>query len=178
MSAIVKEIGHRQVYDILQSRKPRASGDGLWGKRFSDGWLAGATAGGVSSGGSGCGGQKGCQPLMQARIAGRARYRCGGWFDQHELYRRRKHGNRVAGLDQAMPGHGVMVPVGTASLGGARGCRQRSKVSMTTMCPPQHGHGGRASSGSSGTSGGGGATPSSSRARSICALREAPASRP
>jgi len=26
MSVYVKEIGHRQVYDILQSRKPRATG--------------------------------------------------------------------------------------------------------------------------------------------------------
>jgi hypothetical protein len=33
--------------------------------------------------------------------------------------------------------------------GGARGCCQRSKVSMTTICPPQHGHGGRWSTGSS-----------------------------
>ena len=31
----VKDIGHRQVYDILQSRKPRATGGELWGFRLS-----------------------------------------------------------------------------------------------------------------------------------------------
>ena len=44
-----------------------------------------------------------------------------------------------------MPGHDVVVPIGAAACGGARGWRQRSKVSMTTMCPPQEGHGGRIS---------------------------------
>jgi hypothetical protein len=38
MAASVKEIGHRQVYDILQGRKPRATSAGRWGKRFSRGW--------------------------------------------------------------------------------------------------------------------------------------------
>jgi len=49
-----------------------------------------------------------------------------------------------------MPGHGAVVPVGSVACGGARGWRQRSKVSMMSMRPPQHGHGGRASSGSTG----------------------------
>ena len=40
----VKEIGHRQVYDILQSRKPRATDAGLWGFRFSPWFEARATA--------------------------------------------------------------------------------------------------------------------------------------
>ena len=35
MTGYVKEIGHREVYDILQSRKPRAADAGLWGFRFS-----------------------------------------------------------------------------------------------------------------------------------------------
>jgi len=35
MSLYVKEIGHREVYDILQSRKPRAARGELWGFRFS-----------------------------------------------------------------------------------------------------------------------------------------------
>ena len=30
-SAIAKDIGHRQVYDILQCRNPRATGAALWG---------------------------------------------------------------------------------------------------------------------------------------------------
>ena len=33
MSYSVNEIGHRQVYDILQSRKPRARRGDLWGFR-------------------------------------------------------------------------------------------------------------------------------------------------
>ena len=36
------------------------------------------------------------------------------------------------------------------AVGGARGWHQRSKVSMTTIRPPQQGHGGRGSAGSSG----------------------------
>jgi len=40
----VKEIGHRQVYDILQSRKPRASGADLWVFRFSRRFEAHPTA--------------------------------------------------------------------------------------------------------------------------------------
>ena len=43
-SGIVKEIGHRQVYDFLQSRKPRAADAGLWGFRFSPWFEARATA--------------------------------------------------------------------------------------------------------------------------------------
>ena len=35
MAGIVKEIGYRQVYDILQSRKPRALDADLWVFRFS-----------------------------------------------------------------------------------------------------------------------------------------------
>ena len=35
MTAVVKDIGCRQAYDILQSRKPRATSADLWGFRFS-----------------------------------------------------------------------------------------------------------------------------------------------
>ena len=31
VTAFAKDIGHRQVYDILQCRNPRATGGGLWG---------------------------------------------------------------------------------------------------------------------------------------------------
>jgi hypothetical protein len=44
MSGYVKEIGHRQVYDILQSRKPRAADAGLWGFWFLPWFEAWATA--------------------------------------------------------------------------------------------------------------------------------------
>ena len=30
MTETVKDIGHRQMYDILQGRKPRATGGDLW----------------------------------------------------------------------------------------------------------------------------------------------------
>ena len=40
----MKEIGHREVYDILQSRKPRAADASLWGFRFSPWFDARATA--------------------------------------------------------------------------------------------------------------------------------------
>jgi hypothetical protein len=33
MAGHVKEIGHRQVYDFLQSKKPRAASGNLWGFR-------------------------------------------------------------------------------------------------------------------------------------------------
>lgn len=80
---------------------------------------------------------------------------------------------------QAVQGHGAILPDGDEGCGGARGCRHRSKVSMTIMCPPQQGHGGRMSVGSCGwSSSGGGATAKSSRARAMLALRDEPASRP
>ena len=50
-SEIVKEIGHRQVYDILQGRKPRATGGELWGFRVWPGREACATAVGVGASG-------------------------------------------------------------------------------------------------------------------------------
>ena len=46
---IVKEIRHRQVYDFLQGRKPRATGDGLWGKRFWSGWQGTAMTSAINS---------------------------------------------------------------------------------------------------------------------------------
>ena len=50
MSSIVKDIGCRQAYDILQSRKPRATGGGLWGFRFWPHYGAGAPSGGTRIG--------------------------------------------------------------------------------------------------------------------------------
>jgi hypothetical protein len=43
--------------------------------------------------------------------------------------------------DQAVPGHDE-APVAAEAWGGARGCVQRSKVSMMRMGPPQQGQGG------------------------------------
>jgi hypothetical protein len=44
MSGFVKDIGHRQMYDILQGRKPQATDAALWGFRFLPWFEAHATA--------------------------------------------------------------------------------------------------------------------------------------
>ena len=78
-----------------------------------------------------------------------------------------------------MPGHGVVIPVDAGEAGGARGCIQRSKVSVMIMRPPQHGQGGRGSVSSTGSSGcAAGGTASSCRTRAILALRVVLASKP
>src|SRR5689334_301555 len=67
---------------------------------------------------------------------------------------------------QAVPGHDAVLPVVADGCGGARGSRQRPKVAMMVMRPPQQGQGGSQSCGSGTSTGaGGGATASSSRAR-------------
>ena len=78
-----------------------------------------------------------------------------------------------------MPGHGAFLPVDAAPYGGARGWGQLANVSMTSICPPQQGHGERVSSGSSDMlSSDGDATASSLRASARLLLRVALASRP
>ncbi len=62
MSDCVKEIRHRQVYDFLQSRKPRATGDDLWGFRVLVRWGACATVVGTLDSGR----QDGVQGLYPA----------------------------------------------------------------------------------------------------------------
>ena len=57
---IVKDIGHRQVYDILQSRKPRATGGDLWGFRVSRRYDVRATAAEMRVGGGEHGGRDRC----------------------------------------------------------------------------------------------------------------------
>ena len=79
----------------------------------------------------------------------------------------------------AVPGHGVIFPVGAGATGGPRGGIQRLNVSMMIMCPPQQGQGGRASGGSTGsTHSFAGGTASSALARAILVLRPMLASRP
>src|ERR1700760_511371 len=80
---------------------------------------------------------------------------------------------------QAVPGHDGVLPVVADGCGGARGSRQRPKVAMMVMCPPQQGQGGSQSCGSGTSTGaGGGATASNSRAREILALHAALARKP
>jgi len=65
-----------------------------------------------------------CSAVCERRTSGHSLERHG--FDVEE--------------DQAVPGHdGVRVAAGAR--GGARGCIQRSKVSMMRMRPPQQGQG-------------------------------------
>jgi hypothetical protein len=70
---------------------------------------------------------------------------------------------------RAVPGHGVIIPVGAADTGGPRGSIPLWKVSMMIMRPPQQGHGGRRSGGSPWSTGSaglvGGGTASSCRTR-------------
>jgi len=90
-----------------------------------------------------------------------------------------RHSRREAMQGQTVPDHGTHLPAGVGTGGGARGWRQRSKNSMTTIRPPQQGHGGRASDGSAGISSkAGGATASNARACARLLLRLPLASRP
>src|ERR671918_417665 len=82
-------------------------------------------------------------------------------------------------------GHAASVLIPGSGRGGSRGPPPRSKVSMTIMRPPQHGHGGRWSVGAvavalvvaSGAVGGSGAA-SNSLARAMFAWRAALARSP
>lgn len=80
---------------------------------------------------------------------------------------------------RAMPGHDTSSRIGAGEDGGARGCCQRSNASITTICPPQQGHGGRTSTSSiASVSSGGGATSSNWRASAMLVLRADAASKP
>jgi hypothetical protein len=73
---------------------------------------------------------------------------------------------------RAEPDHDTGLPGKSVPQGGALGWPGRWKVSMMTMWPPQHGHGGRVSGASvMGPSVAGGATASSSRTRARLVLR-------
>ena len=75
-----------------------------------------------------------------------------------------------------MPGHDG-VPVAAGARGGARGCIQRSNISMMRMRPPQQGQGGRQSMGSGASPGfavggvGSAMTPRRMRRARLCARR-------
>lgn len=97
MTASVKEIRHRQMYDILQSRKPRATGAGLWGKRFSGGWPVGVMSGGINGVRPRRGTRQERAAWMSARTGGRGKRRCDWRFRRREWDERRKRGSRVAG---------------------------------------------------------------------------------
>ncbi len=151
-SFIVKGFGRRQAYESRRGTNPRGRGKGLWGFRFSAGRGVGATSAGIRR--------------RRWRRAGFCRYPAalsmwsavaeawqggdgGRW---PELPRRPKRRSREAWRVQAVPGHEAFLPVEVVPCGGARGWFQRAKASMTTMRPPQQGHGGRVSTVSSGVS--------------------------
>jgi hypothetical protein len=85
----VKEIGHRQVYDFLQSRKPRAPGGELWGKRFWPGRPAGAMVDDRDAGV--CGQGVFDRHFVRAEAKGGVpiRFQRGGGRRRHERHRRR-----------------------------------------------------------------------------------------
>ena len=178
----MKSFGRRQAYESLRGRNPRCTGTGLWEIRFladvgqrsaaAAGCLASPAVAALRRGAPACCAEmtteRDCRPVVDAI-----------WYERS---RSPRHACCGAGLAQSVPGHGGALSVGRGRKGGALGWLQRAKVSMMIMCPPQHGHGGRASSGSfamsSSGGSGGGATASSSRARARLVLRAELASRP
>ena len=139
-----------------------ASGDGLWGfgilvkfhrrARSSEACLDGGVAAHAAA-------QQAARLRLHADLLGEDQTR-------HECHDLPQRGFCGTDYRQAMPGHGARFRTRVVVGGGARGCCQRSKVSMTIMCPPQQGQGGRGSTGSSALcSSIGVATSSSLRAR-------------
>lgn len=163
---------------FVHCRKPRATREGLWGFRFSTDFGTGVVfaepgrAGGVgailSSGGA--------DELTSLAICNADICNVRDYLVEQICFPR--HSRREAMQGQTVPDHGTHLPAGVGT-GGARGWRQRSKNSMTTMRPPQHGHGGRVSGGSTGASAPtGSATASNARACARLLLRLPLASRP
>lgn len=100
------------------------------------------------------------------------------WCAYKQGHRRKRMRSGVMQI-QAVPGHEAILRVERGGFGGARGCIQRSNVSMMTMRPPQQGQGGWTSITSSAVSGsGGGAASSNARASARLSLRAELASNP
>ena len=131
------------AYEILTWRNPRAPCTGLWVKGLWNGSAWQALASWECCQGSDYRHVEHRQIVIGVCFVGPfARCQDRVW-DWRALPHRpsRSDSDRFAG--PAMPGHDTISRISSADDGGARGCRQRSKVSMTTICPPQQGHGGR-----------------------------------
>ena len=175
----MKSFGRRQAYESPRGTNPRSTRTGLWEIRFlADVWeRSAAAAGGLESpvvaalrrgAPASCAeltAERDCRPVVDAI-----------WYERS---RSPRHACCGACLARSVPGHGGALPVGRGRKGVALGWLQRAKVSMMIMCPPQHGHGGRASSGAfTMSSSGGDATASRSQACARLGLRAELASRP
>lgn len=140
------------AYEIVTWTNPRAAGARLWGFVLRDG----------PAGGTGCG----CEwaNRLIARRAALVMEPAAREFDRACVADGRSAAAghvpspwparawRGLWMEQIMPGHDTSSRRGAAACGGARGWRQRAKVSMTIMRPPQQGHGGPKSSISSSSS--------------------------
>ncbi len=147
-SAVVKSFGRRQASESPRGTNPRCAGRGLWGFDVLavPGWTAVKCAAlhrmCIARAFPGDHGRN-PRPLVghfgdrgrdqRARRRGRGDGRAGCRLPK-------RHGDDMA-WEQTVPGHDG-VPVAVGARGGARGCIQRSKVSMMRMRPPQQGHGG------------------------------------
>ena len=174
-----KGFGRRQAYESLTCTTRGASGAGLWGFRISA----------VTHTGTIAGFRRSVRTMRTTICPDQAVWTVsarsilvmyGGTDDvRHERHRFLPRCLGRMHIGQAMPDHGANSGIRIGMFGGARGCRQRSKVSMMTMWPPQQGQGGRRSAGSSAAgSSGGTVTSSKVRARARLALRDELASRP
>lgn len=142
-AALSKGFGRRQAYESLTCRNPRVARDDQWGYRISAG-LHGrsrATRRPLKRG-FGWHGTL-CRLLLAAGLGFGMTARQGSIGIRRASPRPPMHKRCGSVRDQVVPGHARTVPVVAIVDGGARGCCQRSNVSMMIMCPPQQGHGGR-----------------------------------
>lgn len=136
-----KGFGRRQAYESLTCTTRGGSCDELWGFRVGAVALSGWTVGfeqRMATWGRTFSPECAAKPVhVSALLVG------GGRIIAGERMRRGFLQRRFGRMDgkQAMPDHGVLSRAGGVDDGGARGWRQRSKVSMIVMCPPQHGQG-------------------------------------
>src|SRR5271168_568560 len=152
MTALVKVFACLQAYANRPSTNPRGCVNDLWGCGLlverDDGGVGSAITPRRMRGARLCArGSVGSE--LTARDV-RAFSQCPG--ERRADDGRRKKGRCGASRAWAVPGHGG-VPVALGAWGGARGCIQRSKVSMMRMRPRQQGQGGRHSIGSGASTG-------------------------
>lgn len=132
-SRMSKGFGRRQAYESLTCTTRGASGAGLWGFRIGAGPRNGTIAGFGRS----------VRTMRTTICPDQAVWSVptriipvmyGGIDDaRHERYRFPPRCLGRMHIGQAMPDHGANSGIRIGMFGGARGCRQRSKVSMMIM---------------------------------------------
>ena len=133
LTAHLKSFGRREASESLGCRNPRARGDGLWGFELWGMLGAGLRAGkadGVESRRSPIGAMLERHQMRTVRFSGRLTS-----ADGNLRARGRPRMQRCCRAWQyhAAPGHGVILPAETIALGGGRGRRHPSKVSIMIM---------------------------------------------